>query len=55
MSEAIGEDGRIGDAYSGYDDNQSPPLMWTGMPDADSFALVVEDPDAPLVLRKGED
>lgn len=48
VSEAIGDDGRIGDAYSGYHDNQSPPLMWTGMPDAESFALVVEDPDAPL-------
>lgn len=46
-SEAIGEDGRIGDAYSGYHDNQSPPLVWTGMPDAESFALIVEDPDAP--------
>jgi Raf kinase inhibitor-like YbhB/YbcL family protein len=48
MSEAVGDDGRIGDAYSSYHDNQSPPLVWTGMPDAESFALVVEDPDAPL-------
>jgi Raf kinase inhibitor-like YbhB/YbcL family protein len=46
-SEAIGLDGRIGEAYSAYHDNMSPPLMWTGMPDADTYALVVEDPDAP--------
>lgn len=46
-SEAIGLDGRIGDAYSAYHDNMSPPLMWTGMPDAETYALVVEDPDAP--------
>ena len=47
VSEAIGEDARIGEAYSGYDENQSPPLMWTGVPEAESFALIVEDPDAP--------
>lgn len=47
VSEAIGEDGRIGDAYSSYHDNLSPPLVWTGMPDAESFVLIVEDPDAP--------
>jgi len=46
-SEAIGEDGAIGDAYSAYHDNLSPPLMWTGMPDAETYALVLEDPDAP--------
>lgn len=46
VSEAIGEDGRIGDAYSSYHDGVSPPLVWTGMPDAESFALIVEDPDA---------
>jgi len=28
-SEAIGLDERIGDAYSAYHDNMSPPLMWT--------------------------
>lgn len=47
VSEAIGEDGRIGDAYSSYHDDQSPPLVWTGMPDAESFVLIIEDPDAP--------
>jgi len=48
VSEAIGEDGRIGDAYSAWHDNLSPPLMWTAMPEAESFALIVEDPDAPM-------
>jgi Raf kinase inhibitor-like YbhB/YbcL family protein len=48
VSEAIGEDGHIGEAYSGYDENQSPPLVWTGMPEAETFALIVEDPDAPF-------
>jgi hypothetical protein len=46
-SEAIGLDGRIGDAYSAYHDNMSPPLMWTGMPEAETYALILEDPDAP--------
>jgi Raf kinase inhibitor-like YbhB/YbcL family protein len=47
VSEALGEDGRIGDAYSGDHDDLSPPLVWTRMPEAESFALIVEDPDAP--------
>ena len=46
-SEAVGLDGAIGDAYSAYHDNMSPPLMWTGMPEAETYALVLEDPDAP--------
>jgi Raf kinase inhibitor-like YbhB/YbcL family protein len=46
-SEAIGLDARIGDAYSAYHDDMSPPVMWTRMPEAESYALIVEDPDAP--------
>jgi Raf kinase inhibitor-like YbhB/YbcL family protein len=46
-SEAIGLDDSIGDAYSAYHDNMSPPLMWTRMPDAETYALILEDPDAP--------
>ena len=46
-SEAVGLDGSIGDAYSAYHDNMSPPLMWTGMPEAETYALILEDPDAP--------
>jgi len=40
-------DGRLDDRYSAYHDNISPPLRWTAVPDARSWALVVEDPDAP--------
>ena len=47
-SEAIDEDGRIADSYSAYGDDRSPPLQWTAIPEAESFALIVEDPDAPL-------
>jgi Raf kinase inhibitor-like YbhB/YbcL family protein len=46
-SEAIGADGRIGEAYAGAHDDISPPLMWTEMPEAVSWCLVLEDPDAP--------
>lgn len=46
-SDAVGEDGRIGDGYSGYGDDRSPALQWTAVPEAESFALIVEDPDAP--------
>jgi Raf kinase inhibitor-like YbhB/YbcL family protein len=49
-SEAIGPDGRIDRLSSGYEDNLSPPLEWTGMPEAQTYALVVEDPDAPTDL-----
>lgn len=34
--------------YTGDGDNVSPPLEWSGAPDATrSFVLIVEDPDAP--------
>jgi Raf kinase inhibitor-like YbhB/YbcL family protein len=46
-SEAIGADGRIGEAYAGAHDDISPPLMWTEMPEAESWCLLLEDPDAP--------
>jgi Raf kinase inhibitor-like YbhB/YbcL family protein len=56
-SEAIGADGsgapvadsagRIGEAYAADHDDISPPLMWTEMPEAETFCLIVEDPDAP--------
>ena len=47
VSPAIADDQRIGELYSAYHDNLSPPLSWTLELDAESFALVVEDPDAP--------
>lgn len=39
--------GRLPDRYSAYHDNVSPPLQWTSVPDAEAWAIVVEDPDAP--------
>ncbi len=39
--------GRLADRHSAYHDNISPPLEWTGVPDAKAWAIVVEDPDAP--------
>lgn len=39
-------------AYRGEGENLSPPLIWTGAPDATvSFALIVDDPDAPSPSR----
>jgi Raf kinase inhibitor-like YbhB/YbcL family protein len=39
--------GRLADRHSAYHDNISPPLNWTAVPDAQAWAIVVEDPDAP--------
>ncbi len=40
--------GTIPKTYTRLGDNVSPPLQWSPAPDgARSFALVVEDPDAP--------
>jgi Raf kinase inhibitor-like YbhB/YbcL family protein len=46
-SSGIDDGARIADVHSAYHDNLSPALSWTGMPEAASFALVMEDPDAP--------
>ena len=40
-------DGRLDPAHSQDGDNTSPPLSWTAVPDAETYAIVVEDPDAP--------
>jgi len=40
-------DGRLPDRHSAYHDNISPPLTWTNVPDVKSWAVIVEDPDAP--------
>ncbi|MFI4973033.1 MAG: YbhB/YbcL family Raf kinase inhibitor-like protein [Caulobacterales bacterium] len=46
-SSAIGTDGRIGDRYSAYGDNLSPPVSWTPVDGARAYAIVLEDPNAP--------
>jgi Raf kinase inhibitor-like YbhB/YbcL family protein len=46
-SSAIDADGRLDPIYSADGDNVSPELSWTKVLEAQSFALVVEDPDAP--------
>lgn len=41
---------RIPDRYTGDGDDVSPELQWSGVPDGTkAFALVLHDPDAPLV------
>lgn len=47
-SSAFSEAGTIPVRFTGEGDNHSPPLHWTGAPaSTQSFALIVEDPDAP--------
>lgn len=48
MSPAFSDGGRIPDKYARRGQNLFPPLKWSGAPGAvRSFALIVEDPDAP--------
>jgi len=48
-SRAIEPLGRIPDRHSGYGDNISPALQWSGAPNGTKeFALICHDPDAPL-------
>jgi Raf kinase inhibitor-like YbhB/YbcL family protein len=47
VSGAIDAEGLIDPIYSAEGDNLSPPLSWTADLEAESFALIVEDPDAP--------
>lgn len=39
--------GRIDSVYAAAGDNTSPPLEWSGVLEAQSYVLIVEDPDAP--------
>jgi hypothetical protein len=47
-SEAFPDEGKIGLRHSGYGDNLSPPLHWTPVEGAGAYAIVLEDPDAPM-------
>ena len=46
-STAVGADGRLDPVFSKAQDDLSPPLAWTAVLEAQTYALVVEDPDAP--------
>jgi hypothetical protein len=47
VSEALDAEGHIADAYSAYHDDVAPPMEWSVVLEAESYVLVVEDPDAP--------
>ncbi len=44
---AIGADGVIPDRFGAKAGNLSPPMAWIGVAGARSYAVIVEDPDAP--------
>lgn len=48
VSDALDVEGRIADLYSAYHDDRVPGLAWSAVIEAESYALVVEDPDAPM-------
>ncbi len=48
-STAFAEGGAIPPKYTGQGDDVSPPLQWTAAsPQTKSFALICDDPDAPM-------
>lgn len=48
-SSAFGRNGALPAKYSEYADGVSPPLSWSAVPNAKSYAVIVEDPDAKPV------
>lgn len=49
-SPAFDGHGRIPERHTGDGEDVSPPLEWSGVPEGTrAFAVVVHDPDAPLV------
>ena len=46
-SDAVGVDGRIDPLYAQEGDDVSPPLAWSEVAEAQGWAVIVEDPDAP--------
>jgi Raf kinase inhibitor-like YbhB/YbcL family protein len=47
-SPALDGEERIDDRYSAYHDDLVPGLSWSAVIEAQAYALVVEDPDAPM-------
>ena len=48
VSDALDADGKIDDRYSAYHDDEVPGLSWSAVLEAQSYVLIVEDPDAPI-------
>jgi Raf kinase inhibitor-like YbhB/YbcL family protein len=46
-STAFADGGPIPDIYTAYGQGASPPVMWTPVVGAKSYAVLIEDPDAP--------
>jgi Raf kinase inhibitor-like YbhB/YbcL family protein len=46
-SPAFADGGSIPESYTAYGKGYSPPVMWTPVPGAKSYVVVIEDPDAP--------
>ena len=46
-SPAVDVDGRIDPTYAQEGDDISPPLEWTAVDEAQAWAVIVQDPDAP--------
>ncbi|HWA59770.1 MAG TPA: YbhB/YbcL family Raf kinase inhibitor-like protein [Caulobacteraceae bacterium] len=46
QTSAFAPGGKLTQRQSAYGDNVSPALRWTARPEAQSYALIVEDPDA---------
>ena len=48
LSDAIDTTGAIDLRHTAYGDNLSPPLHWTPVEGAGAYAIILEDPDAPI-------
>ena len=48
LSDAIDTAGAIDLRHSAYGENLSPPLRWTPVAGAGAYAIILEDPDAPM-------
>jgi hypothetical protein len=48
LTEAVGVNGAIDLRHTAYGNNLSPPLKWTPVAGAGAYAVILEDPDAPM-------